>query len=133
MVDLMLETRLGQPNQITIISDITTHWAKPYIIDVVQYGIMSLPPDRFFRPTEIMTKGELAFVLDALFQKLGMPLPDGGRLNFSDVHPDNAYYDAISRVYTFGLMTGGTTFGVLDGLSGEEAIQIIEKIKGMIR
>jgi tetratricopeptide (TPR) repeat protein len=135
MVDLMLEARLGRPSQVAIISDITTHWAKPYIIDVVQYGIMSLPPDRFFRPAEAITKGELAFVIDTLFQKLGMPLADGGRLVFSDVHPDNAYYNAISRVYSAGFMmaSSATSFGVVETLTGEEALQIFEQIRPLIR
>lgn len=135
MVDLMLEQQLRTPDRVVIISDITTHWAKTYIIKVVQYGIMSLPPDRFFRPDEAMTRGEMAFVINTLFQKLGQPLPQGGQLAFSDVHPDNAYHDAIARVYSAGLMTAPTniTFGTLDSLTGEEAIQIFEKIRAFLR
>lgn len=132
MVDLMLETRLPPPSRVVIISDITTHWAKPYIIKVVQYGIMRLPPDRFFRPNEPIQKGELAFILDTLFRELSIPLLSDSLISFSDVHPDNIYHDAISRVYSAGLMQasgGEKSFGMLDTLSGEEAIQIFEKIK----
>jgi tetratricopeptide (TPR) repeat protein len=135
MVDLMLEQQLRTPDRVVIISDITTHWAKTHIIKVVQHGIMSLPPDRFFRPNEAITRGEMAFVIDTLFRKLGQPLPQGGQLAFSDVHPDNAYYDAIARVYSAGLMAAptNTAFGTLDSLTGEEAIQIFEKIRVVLR
>jgi tetratricopeptide (TPR) repeat protein len=134
MVDLMLETRLPPPSRVEIISDITTHWAKPYIINVVQYGIMRLPPDRFFRPDEPIQKGELAYILDAVLRKLSVPLSDESVVVFSDVHPDNIYHDAISRMYSAGLMlaSGEDTFGMLDTLSGEEAIQIFEKVKLML-
>ncbi len=135
MVELMLESRLEFPSGVAIISDITTHWAKPYIIKAVRYGIMQLPPDRFFRPNEPIQKGELAFVLDTLFKKLFISLPEGGSVSFSDVHPDNAYHDAVLRVCSAGLMNASTedTFGVLETLSGEEVMQIFEKVKAMIR
>jgi tetratricopeptide (TPR) repeat protein len=135
MVELMLESRLEFTSRVAIISDITTHWAKPYIIKAVRYGIMQLPPDRFFRPDEPIRKGELAFVLDTLFNKLFRPLPEGSSISFSDVHPDNDYHNAVLRVYSAGLMTASTeeTFGVLETLSGEEVMQIFEKVKAMLR
>ena len=135
MVDFMLEQHVRSPDKVVIISDITTHWSKSYIIKVVQHGIMSLPPDRFFRPREPITRGELAFVIDSLFRKIGQPLPQGGSLSFADVHPDNAYYDAIARVYSAGLMQApsDTAFGTLDSVFGEEAIHIFEKIRGLLR
>lgn len=135
MVDVMLEHHLRAPENVIIISDITTHWAKSYIMKVVQYGIMNLPPDRFFRPDEPITRGELAFVLDTLFRTLGTPLPPGGQLPFSDVHPDNAYYDAIARVHAAGLMppTSPTAFGILGTLSGAEALRIFEQIQALLQ
>lgn len=134
MVDLMLERRLSEPDRVVIISDITTHWAKPYIIKIVQYGIMRLPPDRFFRPNEPIQKGELAFVIDTLFQKFGIPLPSESLVSFSDVHPDNTYHDAILRVYSAGLMPASdeNTFGMLETIIGENVIQVFEKIKRML-
>jgi hypothetical protein len=131
MVDLMLETRLPPPSRVEIISDITAHWAKSYIIKVVQYGIMRLPPDRFFRPNEPIQKGELAYILDSVLWDLSVPFSSASVVAFSDVHPDNIYHDAISRMYAAGLMMARDekTFGMLDTLSGEEAIQIFEKIK----
>jgi len=135
MVELMLESRLEFPSRVVIISDITTHWAKPYIIKAVRYDIMRLPPDRDFRPNEPISKGELAFVLDMLFRKLSAPLPDGNLVSFSDVHPDNEYRNSVLRAYSAGLMIALTedSFGILDTLSGGEVMQIFEKAKAMIR
>lgn len=135
MVDLMVENRLQAASQLAIISDITTHWAKPYIIKVVQFGIMELPPDRFFRPNEPISKGELAFVLGTLFKKLFISLPEGSAVSFSDVHQDNEYHDSVIRVYSAGLMYASTddTFGFLDLVSGEEIMQIFERVKQMLQ
>ncbi len=135
MVELMLENRLQPTSQLAIISDITIHWAKPYIIKIVQFGIMELPPDRFFRPNEPIAKGELAFVLDTLFEKLFISLPDSGTVSFSDVHQDNAYHDAVIRIYSAGLMYAASDdiFGLLDPISGEDMAQILKRVKPMIR
>lgn len=135
MVELALENYLQPPSGVAIISDITTHWAKPYIIKVVQFGIMELPPDRFFRPNEPISKGEMAFVIDTLLKKLSMPLPEASNISFSDVFQDNIRRGAVLRVYSADLMTASTedTFGFNDPLSGLEAMQIIEKVELMLR
>jgi tetratricopeptide (TPR) repeat protein len=135
IVDLLLEQRLHTSDRMVIISDITTHWAKAYILKVVQYEIMSLPPDRFFRPNDPIARGELAFVIDALFRTIGQPLPPGGRLPFADVHPDNAYYDAIARVYAAGIMPAPSesVFGILNTVFGREALDIFERIRMVMR
>lgn len=135
MVELLLEHRLEAAPRLAIISDVTNHWAKPYIINAVRFGVMELPPDRFFRPDEPITKGQLAFILDTLFQKLFLPLPQGKEVSFADVHPDNEYHDAVIRVYSAGLMYASSEdkFGFLEPVSGEEMRAIIERVKPMIR
>ncbi len=135
MVELALESRLQPASGLAIISDITTHWAKPYIINVVRFGIMDLPPDRFFRPNEPISKGEMAFVLDMLLKKLFIPLPEAIGVSFSDVHQENIRHDAVLRVYSAGLMTASTenAFGFNNPLSGLEVMQIMENVKLMIR
>ncbi len=134
MVDLMLENRLPSPPRVAIISDITTHWAKAYIIKAVQFHLMGLPPDRYFRPNEPIRKGELAFVLDTVFNALSRPLPQGSSVGFSDVHPQNLYHNAVVRVYSAGIIHAETdkTFGVVNSVSGQEAKDIFERVKSMI-
>lgn len=135
MVELMLESRLSAPARTAIISDITTHWAKPYIIKAVQYGLMALPPDRDFRPQEPIQKGELAFILDTVLQKFSVSLSEGSGAAFTDVSDDNDYAAAIRRVTAAGLMTPaeGNSFGILAPLSGAEASQIFEKVKALLK
>jgi tetratricopeptide (TPR) repeat protein len=134
MVELTLEDRLQPSSRLAIISDITTHWAKPYIIKVVQLGIMQIFPDRSFLPYDPIHKGELAFVLDTLFKRLAIPLPNVSAVSFSDVHQDNMYHDSVLRVYAAGLIAATTegAFGFNDPVSGEEARQIFDKLKSMI-
>jgi tetratricopeptide (TPR) repeat protein len=135
MVEFALEDRLEPFFKLPIISDITTHWAKPYIINVVKLGIMPVFPDRSFLPSEPILKGELAFVLDTLFKRLSISLPDARAISFADVHQDNMYHDAVLRVSAAGLIpaTAEGTFGFNDPVSGEQAREIFEKVKAMIR
>lgn len=135
VVDLMLESRLAPSSRLAIISDITTHWAKPYIIKAVQYGIMQIFTDRSFLPYDPIKKGRLAFVLDNLCRILGVSLPEGGTVSFTDVHPENMYYSAIRRMYAAGVMVGidENTFGIDTTLSGEDVTQIFTKIKQLLR
>lgn len=135
MVEFALENRLPAPSKRVIISDITTHWAKPYIIKAVQYDLIGLPPDRYFRPDEPMYKGELAQTLDLLLKKLGAALPSAPAGAFSDVYSDNQYAGAIYRVEAAGLMSasGDGTFGVVNPLSGAEMMQIMARVKEIVR
>lgn len=134
MVDLNLEHQLSSPSRMVIISDITTHWAKPYIIQAVQFDVMKLPPDRYFRPEEPIVKGELAFVLDSLLGQLGSRLPAAGVVQFHDVSPDNYWYDAIRRTYAAGLIPANSDaeFGVNDPVSGQDMREILAKAKKML-
>lgn len=134
-IELMIENRLPAAARPTIISDITTYWAKPYIIKAVQLGIMGLPPDRFFRPDEPIQKGELAFVIDSLFRKLNSPLPDAGSEHFADVSSENEYHDAIQRVSAAGLMSGVTdkNFGIMQPVSGEYLLQILAAVREQLQ
>lgn len=131
IVDLNLEQQFSSPARMVIISDITTHWAKPYIIQAVQFDIMKLPPDRDFRPEEPIVKGELAFVLDSLLGQLGAPLPAAGVVQFQDVSPDNYWYDAIRRTYAAGLIPANSDaeFGVNAPVSGQTLREILAKVK----
>ena len=135
MVELVLESRLQPPSSVTIISDITTHWAKPYIIKAVELDIMEIFPDRSFLPYDPIHKRELALILNTLFRELGLPLPDAGAVSFTDVYPNNIYYDAILRVYAAGLMSASSdgVFGINNTISGEELMEIIARVKHMIQ
>ena len=134
MVDLMMGGRLPASTRVTIISDITTHWAKPYIIQAVQLNLMTLPPDRYFRPDEAIRKGELAFILDTIARLLSVPLPDGSSMLFADVYPENQYHNAILRLFSAGIINAESEdhFGIGSPLSGEETLQIFQKFKALL-
>ncbi|GAK58175.1 TPR repeat protein [Candidatus Vecturithrix granuli] len=134
IVDLNLEQEFPPPSRMVIISDITTHWAKSYIIQAVQFDIMKLPPDRYFRPDEPIVKGELAFVLDGLLGQIGAPLPAAGVVQFHDVSPDNYWYDAIRRTYAAGLIPANSDaeFGINNSVSGQNMQEILAKVKKML-
>jgi tetratricopeptide (TPR) repeat protein len=134
MVELMLGSRLPSSTQVAIISDITTHWAKPYIIQTVQFNLMALPPDRYFRPNEAIRKGELAFILDRIAQQLSVPLPQGSSIMFNDVYPENQYHNAILRMFSAGIINAESEehFGIGSPLNGEETLQIFQNFKALL-
>ncbi len=135
IVELRIGNRLPPPSRVVIISDITTHWAKPYILKAVQYNLMGLPPDRYFRPNEPIRKGELAFIIDMTLRELSVPLPTGSSVSFGDVSPENVYHGSILRVYSAGIMTAESdhSFGFVNTVSGEEMSQIISRMRAMLR
>ncbi|MCP4399816.1 MAG: tetratricopeptide repeat protein [bacterium] len=134
MVELMLGSRLPASTRVVIISDITTHWAKPYVIQAVQLNLMALPPDRYFRPHEAIRKGELAFILDTISRQLSVPLPQGSSVIFADVYPENQYHNAILRVYSAGIINAESEdrFGIGSPVSGGETLQIFQQFKALL-
>ncbi len=134
MVELMMGSRLPASDRVAIISDITTHWAKLYIIQAVQLRLMALPPDRYFRPDEPVRKGQLAFILDTIARQLSVQLPEGNAVSFADVYPENQYYDAILRFLSAKLMNAESQdrFGISSPVSGEETLQIFQKFKALL-
>ncbi len=135
MVDLMVESRLPVPPRVAIISDVTTHWAKPYIIKAVQYHLMGLPPDRYFRPNEPIRKGELAFIIDMTLRELSVPLPESTSISFEDVYPENVYHDSVLRIYSAGIIPAESerSFGFVNTISGDEMSQIISRMQAFLQ
>lgn len=133
LVELMLEDKLPTTARVAIISDITTHWAKPYIIKAVQLNLMPLPPDRYFRPEELLTRGEFASILAAVCQKLALPLTASENVALTDVPSGNAWASAIQLMCANDLMqpVADGTFGIQQPLSGAEVMAILAKIKKM--
>ncbi len=116
-----------------VIPDISTHWAKEYIIYVVRNQLMTKYPNHYFLPEANISRGEAANILDKALQHLAgvrtLPNEAGNRL-YADVPPENQYYGAINRVTALGIMSPQATgiFGVTQQLSGLEALEEVDRL-----
>ncbi len=120
--------------------DALDHWARQHIEEAVITGAMDLFPDNTFRPNQVVSRVELANLIQRVLVEawedpglksrfFGSPSP------FADVPNTHYAFNAIMLATTRGIMDGkpdGTFF--LEGtLPGHEAILIIRNLKGALR
>ncbi len=96
-------------------SDITTHWAKDSIQLLTDVGILTGYSDGTFRPSENITRAELATILQRVF---GLYAPNSTSI-YTDVSNDAWYKDAAMSVE--GIMNmSGSQFRPSDNATREE-------------
>ncbi|MCK4771568.1 MAG: S-layer homology domain-containing protein [Candidatus Latescibacteria bacterium] len=131
----------AQAQRVTAPNDVQSdHWARVHIEQVVKFGAMDLFPDGTFRPNQVVTRLDLALLIqrvlveayddDSLKSKFfgnASPFPDVMNTHFS--------FNAVMLATTRGIMSGkpdGIFF--LEGtLPGHEAILIVRNLKGALR
>lgn len=79
----------------------STNTASGYIASAVDRGIISGFPDGTFRPSQFVTRGEMAILLSRAFE-----LKDEETINFSDVHSKMAAYPYIKKMVAAGIAAG---------------------------
>ena len=75
--------------------------ASGYIASAVEKGIINGFPDDTFKPTQPVTRGQMAILLDQAFQ-----LKNGKDNPFKDIRPGIAAYQAILNVTTEAIASG---------------------------
>ena len=85
------------------IKDVETHWAKPYIYEMVARGIFGMKGSaNTFKSNDYVTRGECVATALKLFG-----LDDTSPVQvFKDVRPDSPYFRSISAAYHAGLIKG---------------------------
>ncbi|NQT24290.1 S-layer homology domain-containing protein [candidate division KSB1 bacterium] len=131
----------SQTTEMAVATDIDTHWAKSWIGDVIDLGVMDVFPDHTFRPDDKITRSNYAVFLqnillavthdDALATKyIGSPS------RFPDVNPTHYAYNAICLSVDRGIMKANTmdgAFGMADPVSGADALLIIRELQNNLR
>lgn len=119
-------------------TDIDNHWAKNFILDIVDYGIRGLEPypDHTFHPDQFVNRGEYAMVVEdaiiAILQDPALATKHIGRQSrFPDVNPSHPSYNALCNAVDKGIMSAEMTgeFGPEKSVSGPEALLVIRKLK----
>ena len=128
----------GQANQPNQIPDTQNSWAKAYVDRMVAVGAMELYPDGHFKPTETITRVELAQVVQniliaALHDPKLATAYIGNTSTLSDVPRSHFAFNAVTLAISRGIMApkADGTFGLADTVSGTEALQAIRLLKSL--
>ena len=125
----VVEARTG-----VIITDIDDSWAEVYIRELVEWGVMQVFQNHGFSPDLVVKRqmfAEIAYrVLELLDAVDGTP-----RARLGDVASEHYLYDEIGVVVGQGILQLGprNRFGILDPLSGAEAVAAIQKLVRIAR
>lgn len=120
------------------VTDINNHWAKNFIMDIVDYKIRGLEPypDHTFHPDQIVNRGEYAMVVEeaiiAILRDPSLATKHiGSQSRFPDVNPSHPAYNAICNSVDKGVMSAEMNgeFGADKSVSGPEALLVIRKLK----
>ncbi len=148
----MYETRFHPPEDPTqlkrekqakeeLATDISNHWAKTWIEDVIRAGAMDVFPDRTFRPDEPITRSNYAVFLQNILiaitgdESLASKY-FGTESRFPDVNPTHYAYNAICLAVDRGIMKANTidgSFGMTEPVSGADALLIIREFQNALR
>jgi tetratricopeptide (TPR) repeat protein len=113
-----------------------THWAKSFIDNSLDRGIIEVFPDGTFRPEEKVNRAEFARLIEHFLVKAwddrGLETQYFGSVSpFADVLNTSPVFNAIMVVSTRGIIPGKEdgTYGIFDAVSGTEALNIIRNLK----
>lgn len=141
LIDVKFKNILGElPDNPPIIIDVSTSWASESIIHMASLGILDIYPNHTFQPKKIITRAEMAEILYRLINQLekkGYHLirqfsPE--KIKFSDVAPDNYYYQPILHILSYDLMelTPNQEFNPELPVSGQKTINLLDLILNLI-
>jgi len=120
--------------------DIEGHWAKSWIEDILEFGIMELSPDQNFYPDELVTRAEYAlFLQHIMVETLGdesfATHYIGERSRFKDMRGNSATYNAAALCVDRNIMDAylDGTFRPLGTVSGADALLAIRELQNQLR
>ncbi|MBD3393135.1 MAG: tetratricopeptide repeat protein [Chitinivibrionales bacterium] len=120
------------------VTDIEGHWAKNFIMDIVELDIRGLEPypDHTFHPQELVNRGEYAMMVeDVIIAILGdeslATKHIGSESRFPDVNPSHPAYNAICNAVDKNVMDAEMNgeFKPDASVSGPDALLVIRNLK----
>ncbi len=115
------------------------HWAKSFIQETLDKGVLELMPDNKFHPDEKVDRAEFARLIEKFMVRYwNDPSLEtrffGQTSPFADVNGTSPVFNAIMTVSTRGVMPGfdDGTFKPLGPVSGTEALNIIRNLKSKL-
>lgn len=104
-------------------------WSVEAVASLTEHGALKGLPDGSFDPRKNMTRAEFA---QLAVVALGLDMQQRSEPEFSDVAPDNWYYDVVETAASYGLISGYTQGGVRtfkpdSGITRAEIASILSK------
>lgn len=140
----LLAAEIGEPDDDrntdpVIAIDLERSWAASLIQTAVGAGYLRLFPDHTFKPRGLVSRGELAESLAAVFGKfdpeaLRTAAADSSRLELRDVPPDHRYREAVAVTAQLGLLrvSDAGMFRPLAFASGAEAVRAVTTLRDLL-
>lgn len=134
------EMQVDTLKKMAALTDISDHWAKNFINDIIDLEIRGLEPypDHTFHPDQLVNRGEYALTIeDALIAITGdQTLATkyiGTESRFPDVNQAHPVYNAICNAVDKGIMSADMSgaFGIEKSVSGADALLIIRNLKNL--
>ena len=109
-----------------IFSDISGHWAEPYIAEMYEQGIVSGTGAGKFSPESDIRRADFMVML---YRAAGSPAAeDGDDEGFADVQDDAYYAEAVKWAKSLGIAKGdGTNFRPMASMTREDAFCFLDR------
>ncbi|HEX9700622.1 MAG TPA: tetratricopeptide repeat protein [Acidobacteriota bacterium] len=129
-----LGERVPAPRVGVIITDVDGSWAEPYIRLVVAWGVMEVFQNHAFVADLVVKRQMFAEVAYRVLELLGAT-GDAARVRLADVPSEHYFHDQIQTVVGQGILElgPGNVFGILDPVSGEEAVEAVQRLVRLAR
>ncbi len=136
-------TKMDQPQaqKLADATDISTHWAKNWINDIIRIGAMESFPDHKFYPDQKITRANYAKTMEDILvaatgdQSLRTKY-FGGQSRFPDLRSDHFSYNACALMVDRGIMSADKITGAFNPegkVSGADALLIIRDFQNALR
>ncbi len=124
---------------VATVTDIEGHWAKNFIMDIVDLKVRGLEPypDHTFHPGDLVTRGEYAMMVEDIIiailgdESLATKYVGEEKSRFPDVNPSHPYYNAICNAVDKNVMDAAMNgqFGPEASVSGPDGLLVIRNLK----
>ncbi|OGF64534.1 MAG: hypothetical protein A2Y62_06805 [Candidatus Fischerbacteria bacterium RBG_13_37_8] len=119
-----------------ILIDISPHWAKDFIIKIVNLGIIEPFPNHTFQPYAFLNRGDLAVSMDRLLRLLSTVNPDidlnsaSTEIEIADISKSSSQYPSVAKAVNLGFMdlNEKSQFNADTLVTGKELVTILNKI-----
>ncbi len=126
------------PGDADVITDLRSHWAEAWILDVARAGIMEPFANHTFQPRAVVRRAEMAQIVTRLLSRAALPAAQvtawqDARLRFPDVQPGHVAYPAASFAVASGILAAAPdgSFQPSRVVTGEEAQAAIDRLRSM--
>jgi tetratricopeptide (TPR) repeat protein len=131
----------GAPRKVVgVATDVRNHWASPWILPVVQAGVMEIYPNHTFQPASTVRRSDLALVAAQLIGLASSTRPaelarwKAARPRFTDLGASNLYYTAAALAVTAGAMDiEADKFEPTKPATGADLMAVVARIEQIVR